>query len=363
MSKRTTFTNVTPLPAGVSREAALGFLHDHEAMIDLNPLVIERHRLPEPPAYAPDDERASPEAGGAGCTWWSMTDMITYLPGIKGELTYAAAFLDLRHGLQTHVYAPMGTDIRNRWTLGGTLPGEPVEPVELGLGAPHQGLYIREVCSSPLLFPLLASLKLHVESSFSCSVAPFHPELFRRLLGGKLCPDRRADVILPFAVGTHQDVELRCNFLMAGFVRKTLSKAHTKVIENIAERAKAQTEGARGPDGSAANGGGVNVLNDGVYGQGGDYDSQQAAATATAVARRQRRLDNAAAHLPPVYGHRAAASETNLSPISPTTPDTLCPSLASGQYFHTHQDSWSSANGGWPLHPRGEGDRSQEGSQ
>lgn len=153
MSKRTTFTNVTPLPAGVSREAALGFLHDHEAMIDLNPLVIERHRLPEPPAYAPDDERASPEAGGAGCTWWSMTDMITYLPGIKGELTYAAAFLDLRHGLQTHVYAPMGTDIRNRWTLGGTLPGEPVEPVELGLGAPHQGLYIREVCSSPPPFP------------------------------------------------------------------------------------------------------------------------------------------------------------------------------------------------------------------
>ncbi|KAK6828128.1 hypothetical protein PG989_005314 [Apiospora arundinis] len=280
MSKRTTFTNVTPLPAGVSREAALGFLHDHEAMIDLNPLVIERHRLAEPPAYAPDDERAE---SGSGCTWWSMTDMITYLPGIKGELTYAAAFLDLRHGLQTHVYAPMGTDIRNRWTLGGTLPGEPAEPVELGLGAPRQGLYIRE------------------------------------------------------------DVELRCNFLMAGFVRKTLSKAHTKVIENIAERAKAQT-GPQNPDSPNAG----NGIDDGVYGQGGDYESQTAAAIAT---RRQRRLNNAANNLPPVYGHRAAASETNLSPISPSSPEPLSPSRASGQYFHTHQDSWSSANGGWPLHP------------
>ncbi|KAK8051890.1 hypothetical protein PG993_003275 [Apiospora rasikravindrae] len=288
MSKRTTFTNVTPLPAGISRAAALGFLRDHEAMIDLNPLVIERHRLDAPPPHAPEDEREA-----AGCTWWSMTDTITYLPGIKGELTYSAAFLDLRDGLQTHVYAPMGTDIRNRWTLGGTLPGEPPEPVELGLGAPRQGLYIRE------------------------------------------------------------DVELRCNFLMASFVRKTLSKAHTKVIENIAERAQAQTgsQGAGGED-------------DGTYGQG--HDSQ-------AATQRQRRL-NAAANLAPVsvYSHRAAASETDLSPttmtpepLSPLSPFT--PARGSGQYFHTHQDSWTSSQG-WGLQPpnhpaQGLRDRTQEQQQ
>ncbi|KAK8042549.1 hypothetical protein PG994_013032 [Apiospora phragmitis] len=285
MSKRTTFTNVTPLPAGITRAAALGYLHDHEAMIDLNPLVIERHRLDAPPAHAPEDERAD------CCSWWSMTDAITYLPGLKGELTYSAAFLDLRNGLQTHVYAPMGTDIRNRWTLGGTLPGEPAEPVELGLGAPHQGLYIRE------------------------------------------------------------DVELRCNFLMASFVRKTLSKAHTKVIENIAERAKAQM-GSQSPNRAGG-------ADDGTYGQG--YESQ-------AATQRQRRLINAA-NLPPVYGHhRAAASETDLSPTSlspePLTPlSPLTPARGSGQYFHTHQDSWTSAQG-WGLQaphpPQGLRDQSRE---
>ncbi|KAK8080455.1 hypothetical protein PG997_008273 [Apiospora hydei] len=266
MSKRTTFTNVTPLPPGVSRAAALAFLHDHEAMIDLNPLVIERHRLDAPPPHAPEDEREA-----AGCSWWSMTDTITYLPGIKGELTYSAAFLDLRDGLQTHVYAPMGTDIRNRWTLGGTLPGN-----------------------------------LRSRSSWA-SLRPARDYIF--------------------------DVELRCNFLMASFVRKTLSKAHTKVIENIAERAKAQTGGEDG----------------GTYGQPG-HDDQ-------AATQRQRRL-NAAANLAPVYGHRAAASETDLSPtsmspeplspLSPLTPVT--PARGSGQFSHTHQDSWTSSQG-WGLQP------------
>ncbi|KAK8028238.1 hypothetical protein PG991_005294 [Apiospora marii] len=275
MSKRTTFTNVTPLPAGISRAAALGFLHDHEAMIDLNPLVVERHRLGAPPPHAPEDERA------AGCSWWSMTDTITYLPGIKGELTYSAAFLDLRDGLQTHVYAPMGTDIRNRWTLGGTLPGEPPEPVELGLGAPRQGLYIRE------------------------------------------------------------DVELRCNFLMASFVRKTLSKAHTKVIENIAERAKAQMGDRQNSTagGVGGAGGGSNDEDDGVYGQG--QDNQQAIAT------RRRNASNLS--IAPVYSHRAAASETDLSPTS-LSPNSLDPAQTPGPWSHTHQDSWSST-GGWPLQP------------
>ncbi|KAK8060221.1 hypothetical protein PG996_010151 [Apiospora saccharicola] len=294
MSKRTTFTNVTPLPAGISRAAALSYLHDHEAMIDLNPLVVERHRLDAPPPHAPEDECA------AGCSWWSMTDSITYLPGIKGELTYSAAFLDLRDGLQTHVYAPMGTDIRNRWTLGGTLPGEPPEPQELGLGAPRQGLYIRE------------------------------------------------------------DVELRCNFLMASFVRKTLSKAHTKVIENIAERAKAQMGGSEDPTADGVGGAGTAAtaddVDDGVYGQGQD-DQQQVAGT--------RRRNAANLNLEPVYGgHRAAASETDLSPTS-LSPNSLAPAQTPGPWNHTHQDSWSST-GGWPLqppHPHGRQDQGRDRQQ
>lgn len=58
------------------------------------------------------------------------------------------------------------------------MPGEPREPVELGLGAPQSGLYLRE------------------------------------------------------------DVDIRCNFLMAGFVKKTLQKSHGSLVDKLAERAE-----------------------------------------------------------------------------------------------------------------------------
>ncbi|KAI1470581.1 uncharacterized protein F4812DRAFT_270886 [Daldinia caldariorum] len=182
MSKRSTFTTISPLPAGIkSREVVVAFLHNHVEMIDLNPLVIERHPI-DPPAHAPDEER--------GCAWWSLTDKISYLPGgvVSGDVTYTAAFHDLPDGIQTHVYAPMGTDIRERWSLGGTLPGEPPEPVELGIGAPRQGLYLRE------------------------------------------------------------DVELRCNFVMSSFIKRTLKKAHGVLVDRlVASAAATHRQSAAGP--------------------------------------------------------------------------------------------------------------------
>ncbi|KAJ8125717.1 hypothetical protein O1611_g7921 [Lasiodiplodia mahajangana] len=170
MSKRTTFTTISPLPAGITREVVIEFLHNHQEMIDLNPLIIERHPIPPPP-HAPDEETR--------CVWWSLTDKISYLPGglVSGEIAYTAAFNDLPNGVQTHCYAPLSTDIRERWSLGGTLPGEPLEPVEIGLGAPRQGLYLRE------------------------------------------------------------DVELRCNFMMASFVKKTLKNAHGTLVERLCQKA------------------------------------------------------------------------------------------------------------------------------
>lgn len=183
MSKRTTFTTVSPLPPDVTREAVIGFLHNHQEMIDLNPLIIERHPIAAP-AHAGPEERE--------CRWWSMTDRISYLPGglASGQVTYTAAFNDLPDGVQTHVYAPMGTDIRERWSLAGTLPGEPPAPVEIGIGAPAHGLYLRE------------------------------------------------------------DVDLRCNFLMASFVRKTLTRAHGTLVEKLVQKARklaAADSAAAGP--------------------------------------------------------------------------------------------------------------------
>ena len=176
MSKRTTYTEISTLPPNVTRELVLDFLHNHVEMIDLNPLIKERHPIPVP-ADAPADERR--------CAWYSLTDEISYLPGgmATGDVSYTAAFSDLPNGIQTHCRAPLGVDIRSRWTLNGSLPGEAPERAEIGIGAPAKGLYIRE------------------------------------------------------------DVELRCNVLMASFVKKTTKRAHATLVSTLARKAgKAATD-------------------------------------------------------------------------------------------------------------------------
>jgi hypothetical protein len=136
MPKQTHFTNITPLPANIPRQLAIAMLHNHDEMIQLNPLVIEHHPI-EAPRDAPADEFLD-------CVWQEMTDKISYLPGIKGKVSYKACFHDNPKGLQTHIYAPLGVDIREKWSIGGSLPGEPREPRELGVDTPTSGLYLRE---------------------------------------------------------------------------------------------------------------------------------------------------------------------------------------------------------------------------
>lgn len=137
MPQRTRFTTVTALPPGIRRAQAVRFLHDHLNMLDLNPLVKSRVRIPCPPHAEPGEEE---------CVWYAVTDTISYLPGglIQGEVKYSAAFHDLPHGIQTHSYAAMGVHIKGKWTIGGNEPGERPEPRELGLDVPSDGLYIRE---------------------------------------------------------------------------------------------------------------------------------------------------------------------------------------------------------------------------
>jgi len=171
MSKRTVFTTLTSLPSNISRETVMDTLQNHVEMIDLNPLVEERHPV-KPPPHATAEEYH--------CIWYSMTDKVQYLPGgiMSGHVTYTGCFHDLPNGLQTHVYAPMGLDIKGKWTLGGSLPGEPAQPVELGLGAPLHGLYLRE------------------------------------------------------------DVDMRCNIMMTSFVKKTLKKAHAVLVDRLLVKSK-----------------------------------------------------------------------------------------------------------------------------
>lgn len=171
MSKRTVFTTVTPLPSGVTKEIVLEMLRCYEEMIDLNPLVEERHPIKPPPNASPEEYH---------CLWYSLTDRVHYLPGgiVSGKVSYNVCFHDLEMGLQTHCYAPMGLNIRGKWTLGGSLPGEPIAPVELGLGVPLHGLYLRE------------------------------------------------------------DVDMKCNIMMTTFVKKTLKKAHSALVARLLVKAQ-----------------------------------------------------------------------------------------------------------------------------
>jgi hypothetical protein len=140
---------------------------DHLAMIDLNPLVVERFKC-RPPSYAIADEYfaawytikgrlASPVQHHTATD--DATDKVSYLPGglAQGSVSYHACFHDTPDGLETHVYAPLGLDIRGKWSVGGSLPGErkPQTPTEKGVKTPQHGLYIREdvtmTCSALLM--------------------------------------------------------------------------------------------------------------------------------------------------------------------------------------------------------------------
>ncbi|KAK0287496.1 hypothetical protein LTR91_001796 [Friedmanniomyces endolithicus] len=167
MSRRSFITNITPLPPTITRETALALLHDHDAMIELNPLVV-RHAPTTAPPNATVEEQLK-------CKWILITDTINYLPGgaAKSEMSYKAGFYDLPYGIQTHCFAPGGVDLKAIWRVGGNMYGEPPEAPELGIAKPSSGLYLRE------------------------------------------------------------DVEVKCNMFLSGFVKKNLKKSHATLVKDL----------------------------------------------------------------------------------------------------------------------------------
>jgi len=92
-------------------------------------------------------------------------------------VSYHAVFHDYPDYLETHVYAPLGLDIRGKWSVGGSLPGEPKERSDYGLKVPRTGLYIKE------------------------------------------------------------EVKMTCSKLLIGFVKKTFKDSHSHLVEKLVERA------------------------------------------------------------------------------------------------------------------------------
>ncbi|KAL1879672.1 hypothetical protein VTK73DRAFT_6847 [Phialemonium thermophilum] len=143
LRKKESFTVITPIPGFIPRQLAIDILHSHSEVITLNPLVLDHKPIP-PPRDAQSDEFYS--------TWYEITERIQYIPGIgkmgSGTIKFNGCFHNMPWGLQTHIYAPLNVDLRNKYQIAGNQPGvEPPEQPEIGLkslGAPSDGLYLRE---------------------------------------------------------------------------------------------------------------------------------------------------------------------------------------------------------------------------
>ncbi|CAI6340329.1 unnamed protein product [Periconia digitata] len=179
MKKKTTYTNITPIPSFIPRQLALDILHSHGEIIELNPLVTGFQPI-KAPRDAPSDEFYA--------TWYEISQRIQFVPGIgklgSGNIKFNGCFHDMPWGLQTHTYAPGGVDLRNKWQIAGNQPDE--EPVqrELGIGAPPEGLYLRE------------------------------------------------------------DIEIKCNVTMVNFVKKELKAASKVLVERLIKKAELLDAGA-----------------------------------------------------------------------------------------------------------------------
>ncbi|CAH0023892.1 unnamed protein product [Clonostachys rhizophaga] len=177
LRKKEAYTVITPIPGFIPRQLALDILHSHPEVITLNPLVLDHKPIPAPRTAAADEYYS---------TWYEITERVQVLPGAgklgSSKITFNGCFHDMPWGLQTHIYAPMNIDLRNKYRIGGNQPGlEPPEVKEMGLialGAPTDGLYLRE------------------------------------------------------------DIEIRCNITMVSFVKKELKAASKEMVGRIIRKAE-----------------------------------------------------------------------------------------------------------------------------
>ncbi|KAJ5698833.1 hypothetical protein N7462_000838 [Penicillium macrosclerotiorum] len=193
MQTRTTLARCTPL-ATSSTESVVHTLHNHGAMIEQNPLVIHYERC-APPADAPPDE--------ADAIWYELTDRIAILPWglLQGKVRYRACFHDTPQGLRTHIYAPMGVNIRNYWSV--VRRSEKKDPP--AVQHPEQP-------RSPE-FQLEGQEGQEAEEGQEAQEGQGDPE------GGLFLQEQ---------------VDLRCPWGMTGFVRRTLTQAHQELVARLA---------------------------------------------------------------------------------------------------------------------------------
>ncbi|KXJ91847.1 hypothetical protein Micbo1qcDRAFT_161878 [Microdochium bolleyi] len=170
LRKKEVYTVITPIPGFIPRQLALDILHSHKEVITLNPLVLDVKQI-EAPRNAEPDEYFS--------TWYEITERIQVVPGMGrlggGKIKFNGCFHDMPWGVQSHIYAPMSIDMRNKYRIGGNQPGiEPPEHQEMGLaslGAPKDGLYLREDIEFKCNITLVGVVKAQMKAASKDMIA------------------------------------------------------------------------------------------------------------------------------------------------------------------------------------------------
>ncbi|KAK7962659.1 uncharacterized protein PG986_003484 [Apiospora aurea] len=201
MSSSITLTHTCKLPRNVTRQAVIEFLHSHEDIIDLSPLVKERHPI-KAPASAPLHMPQQQQQLGQAASWWSITDKISYLPGhlLNGTYTYTGAFINKSTGLEAYIDAPAGTSLKDVWS----------------------------VVQSP---------KSSSPSSSSCRSSQ------------ATTPTQSGETDLYIRV----DSSARCHFALRGFVRKMLKKSHAELVRRLAAKTQLNASAFGWSDSTSAN--------------------------------------------------------------------------------------------------------------
>ncbi|KAI1171170.1 hypothetical protein F4777DRAFT_69222 [Nemania sp. FL0916] len=164
LRKKEVYTIITPIPSFIPRQLAIDILHSHAEVITLNPLVLSHKQITAPRDAAADEFFS---------TWYEITERVQFVPGMgklgSGKISFNACFHDLPWGLQTHVYAPLNIDLRNKYRIGGNQPGvEAPEPPEIGLaelGVPKDGLYLREDIEIRCNIAMVGTVKAQMKAS------------------------------------------------------------------------------------------------------------------------------------------------------------------------------------------------------
>jgi hypothetical protein len=198
LRKKEAYTVCTPIPGFIPRQLALDLLQSHQEIIKLNPLVLDVKPI-SAPRNASADEYYS--------TWYEITERVQVMPGLGKmggkQIVFNGCFHDMPWGVQSHIYAPLNIDMRNRYRIAGNQPGEPPETRELGLealGAPKEGLYLREDIEIKCNISLISFVKAQGKAASKEMIARMIRKaelLDQGVLKAMMSPDGRLRTINP----------------------------------------------------------------------------------------------------------------------------------------------------------------------